>query len=88
MNAITRRENAALDAPTVEFELNGRTVTGRVNEPLIEVARREGIEVPHLCYKPGLEAVGNCRACVVEIKGERTLAPSCCRAPAAGSAQH
>jgi len=28
--------------------------------------------------------VGNCRACVVEIKGERTLAPSCCRAPTAG----
>ena len=84
MNAITRKEQASLDAPTVEFELNGKTVEGRVNEPLIEVARRVGIEIPHLCYKPGLEAVGNCRACVVEIKGERTLAPSCCRAPTAG----
>ena len=84
MNAITRKERASLDAPTVEFELNGKTVEGRVDEPLIEVARRVGIEIPHLCYKPGLEAVGNCRACVVEIKGERTLAPSCCRAPTAG----
>ena len=84
MNAITRKENAALDAPTVEFELNGRTVTGRAHEPIIEIAKREGVEIPHLCYKPGLEAVGNCRACVVEINGERTLAPSCCRAPTAG----
>ena len=84
MNAITRKEQASLDAPTVEFELNGKAVSGRVDEPLIEVARRVGIEIPHLCYKPGLEAVGNCRACVVEIKGERTLAPSCCRAPTAG----
>jgi formate dehydrogenase major subunit len=84
MNAITRKERASLDAPTVEFELNGQAVSGRVDEPLIEVARRAGIEIPHLCYKPGLEAVGNCRACVVEIQGERTLAPSCCRAPTAG----
>ncbi len=84
MNAITRNEKAALDAPTVEFELNGRKVTGRASEPIIEIAKREGIEIPHLCYSPGLEAVGNCRACVVEILGERTLAPSCCRAPTAG----
>ncbi len=84
MNAVTRRERAALDAPTVEFTLNGRAVCGRADEPLLEVARREGVEIPHLCYKPGLEAVGNCRACVVEIAGERVLAPSCCRAPTAG----
>ncbi len=31
-----------------------------------------------------MRADGNCRACVVEIAGERTLAPSCCRAPKAG----
>ena len=84
MNAITRKEKAALEAPTVTFELNGQAVQGRVDEPLLEVARRHGVEVPHLCYKPGLEAVGNCRVCVVEIAGERTLAPSCCRAPSAG----
>ena len=69
---------------TITFNLNGRDVVALPGEPIIEVAKREGIEVPHLCYKPGLEAVGNCRACVVEINGERTLAPSCCRAPTAG----
>ena len=84
MNAITRKEKAALDAPTVQFELNGQAVVGRVDEPLIEIARRQGIEIPQLCYKPGLEAVGNCRVCLVEINGERTLAPSCCRTPTAG----
>ena len=81
MNAITRKEAAALDAPTVRFELNGREVSGRVSETIIEIAKREGVEIPHLCYKPGLEEVGNCRACVVEIGGERVLAPSCCRVP-------
>jgi formate dehydrogenase major subunit len=84
MNAITRREAALLDAPVVKFNLNGREVSGRADELLIEIARREGVEIPHLCYSPGLEPVGNCRACVVEVGGERVLAPSCCRTPAAG----
>jgi formate dehydrogenase major subunit len=84
MNAITRQDLSAIDVPMVEFTINGRPVSARSNETLIEVADREGIEVPRLCYKPGLEAVGNCRACMVEIDGERVLAPSCCRAPKAG----
>ena len=40
--------------------------------------------IPHLCYRDGLSAEGNCRACVVEVAGERTLAPSCCRAVTPG----
>jgi len=84
MNAITRNELAELDAPVVEFELNGKPVSGRATETIIEVAKREGIDIPHLCYKEGLDAVGNCRACMVEINGERVLAPSCCRYPTAG----
>lgn len=69
---------------TIAFELDGRAVEALPGDTLIEVARREGIDLPHLCYKPGLEAVGNCRSCMVEIAGERVLAASCCRQPAAG----
>jgi formate dehydrogenase major subunit len=84
MNAITRHEAAELDAPTVSLTLNEREVTGRASESILQIARREGVEIPHLCFKEGLEAVGNCRSCMVEIAGERVLAPSCCRAPTAG----
>ncbi|MEO5771737.1 MAG: 2Fe-2S iron-sulfur cluster-binding protein, partial [Burkholderiaceae bacterium] len=84
MNAITRKEAAALDVPTVSFELNGHKVIGRANETILQIADREGIEIPRLCYKPGLDEVGNCRACMVEINGERVLAPSCCRRPTEG----
>jgi formate dehydrogenase major subunit len=84
MNAITKSELTNLEAPLLSFSLNGKEVSGRAKESILDVAKREGIEVPHLCYKDGLEAVGNCRACMVEINGERVLAPSCCRAPAAG----
>ena len=84
MNAITRNEIVHLDVPTVEFSLNGHTVTARVTDTLIEVADREGVAIPRLCYKAGLETAGNCRACMVEINGERALAPSCCRNPTPG----
>jgi formate dehydrogenase major subunit len=84
MNAITRSEAARLGERLVAFELNGRAVSGSQGESLLEIAAREGIEIPHLCYKQGLEAVGNCRSCMVEIAGERVLAPSCCRSPTEG----
>jgi len=68
----------------VTFTLNGRAVEGRSDETLLQIAKRNGIEVPHLCYKDGLRPDGNCRACMVEVKGERVLAPSCCRTPKDG----
>ncbi|WP_316157041.1 formate dehydrogenase subunit alpha [Cupriavidus sp. BIC8F] len=86
MNALTRAERALVESaePAVTFTLNGREVSAQPGESLLKVAQREGFDVPHLCYKDGLEPAGNCRACMVEIQGERVLAPSCCRYPAAG----
>jgi formate dehydrogenase major subunit len=69
---------------TVRFTLDGREVEAHAGESILQAARRHGVDIPHLCYKDGLRADGNCRACVVEIAGERTLAPSCCRAPTTG----
>jgi formate dehydrogenase major subunit len=81
MTAITREEVAALP---VEFKLNGRTVVGRADETIIETARKHGVIIPHLCHGGRIRSDGNCRACMVEIKGERVLAPSCCRYPKDG----
>ncbi len=77
---------ATPDTPTqvIRFHLNGQEAEARPGETLLKVAQRAGIEIPHLCYKDGLETAGNCRACVVEVAGERVLAPSCCRAPTEG----
>ena len=81
---MDRASNNQLATLPIEFKLNGRTVVGRPDEPIIETARRHGVEIPHLCYSPELRPDGNCRACVVEIKGERVLAPACCRFPTQG----
>jgi formate dehydrogenase major subunit len=66
---------------TTTFSLNGKNMVAVAGESILEVAKRNGVEIPHLCYKENYRADGNCRACVVEIDGERTLAPSCCRYP-------
>ncbi len=68
----------------VTFTLNGKTVVGRADQTILETAQDHGIDVPRLCYMEGMRADGNCRTCMVEIKGERVLAPSCCRYPKAG----
>ncbi|MCW8902708.1 formate dehydrogenase subunit alpha [Sedimenticola sp.] len=76
--------NLKSDGTTVAFTLDGMTVTAQPNETILQVAQRHDVEIPHLCFTDTLRADGNCRACVVEITGERTLAPSCCRFPSEG----
>ena len=72
------------DNSTIRFSLNGRAVEAGAEETILQAAQRHGVEIPRLCYKEGYRADGNCRVCMVEIEGERTLAPSCCRKPSAG----
>src|SRR5665811_826611 len=71
---------------SVKFTLDGREVEARAGETIWQVAKRLGTDIPHLCYspEPGYRADGNCRACMVEIEGERVLAASCIRKPAPG----
>ena len=70
----------------ITFSLDGTDVTAREGETISEVAKRLGTDIPHLCHsgKPGYRSDGNCRACMVEIDGERVLAASCIRTPTEG----
>jgi len=88
MNAVTRAERALVDAPTVNFMLDGQAVSGRADESILQIAQRHGAQIPHLCFSESLEPSGNCRACMVEVQGERVLAASCCRKPTDGLQVH
>src|SRR5271157_219839 len=70
----------------IRFLLDSVEVSAAPGETIWQVADRQGIEIPHLCWlpKPGYRADGNCRACMVEIEGERVLAASCVRRPTSG----
>src|ERR1700694_5253354 len=70
----------------IQFELDGKQVEAIDGETIWQVAKRQGREIPHLCYsvEPGYRPDGNCRACMVEVEGERVLAGSWIRKSAAG----
>ena len=70
----------------IRFFLDGEEVEARPGETIWQVANRRGTEIPHLCYTPapGYRPDGNCRACMVEVEGERVLAASCIRKPQQG----
>ncbi len=76
----------SINQDTVTFLLDGVDVTARRDESIWEIAKRQGTLIPHLCHKDasGYRADGNCRACMVEIEGERVLAASCIRLPTEG----
>jgi formate dehydrogenase major subunit len=82
MNAPARL--VEVPAQPISFTLDGKAVQAQQGDTIFQAAQRLGVDIPHLCYRQGHRADGNCRACVVEIEGERTLAPSCCRQVSAG----
>ena len=71
---------------SINFTLDGVQVTAEPGESIWEVAKRQGVIIPHLCHKDATSyrSDGNCRACMVEIEGERVLAASCIRTPVEG----
>jgi formate dehydrogenase major subunit len=68
---------------TIAFMLDGHAVEAHPGETIWQVAKRLGSHIPHLCHRDahGYRPDGNCRSCMVEIAGERVLAPSCRRKP-------
>ena len=70
----------------IKFTLDGKSVTAEPGESIWEVAKKQDTLIPHLCHKDseGYRSDGNCRACMVEIEGERVLAASCIRTPTEG----
>jgi predicted molibdopterin-dependent oxidoreductase YjgC len=66
------------------LQLDGETLSFEPGETLLDVARRNGREIPTLCHDPRLEPAGACRTCLVEVEGSRRLLPSCATPAVAG----
>ncbi|MBE9469390.1 MAG: molybdopterin-dependent oxidoreductase [Bacteroidetes bacterium] len=61
----------------INLTLNGKKVKGKKGETILQLARRNGIEIPTLCNDARLEPYSSCFVCVVEVKGMRGMQPSC-----------
>lgn len=62
--------------------IDGQTLSFAPGETVLQVASRNGIDIPTLCYLKGASPTGACRICLVEVEGARNLVASCA-APAA-----
>jgi bidirectional [NiFe] hydrogenase diaphorase subunit len=67
--------SAAVDVKTLSID--GKEVSARSGQTILEVARENNIDIPTLCHLDGLSDVGACRICVVEVKGQNKLLPAC-----------
>ncbi|MDF1729694.1 MAG: 2Fe-2S iron-sulfur cluster-binding protein, partial [Sulfitobacter sp.] len=67
------------------LEINGQSYVFHPGETVLNVAQRNGIDIPTLCHDPRLEPAGACRTCLVEIEGARRLMPSCATPASAGA---
>ena len=61
----------------VTLKINDIPVTVPEGTSVLEAARSAGIKVPSLCYLKGVNEIGACRICVVEVKGAKSLVASC-----------
>ncbi|MDR3333188.1 MAG: [FeFe] hydrogenase, group A [Synergistaceae bacterium] len=63
--------------PTVDMTIDGQSITVPKSYTILQAASSAGLDIPHLCYHPELAREGNCRVCLVEVKGAKSLLASC-----------
>ena len=68
----------------VNLKINNKSVTVPEGTSILHAAKETGITIPNLCYHPDQEVKANCRVCVVEVEGARTLQASCATAVSEG----
>ncbi len=61
----------------INIILNGKNITGRADETVLQLARRYDIDIPSLCNDNRLVPFSSCYVCVVQIEGQQGLQPSC-----------
>jgi predicted molibdopterin-dependent oxidoreductase YjgC len=61
----------------INITINGKQIEAQAGQTVLQAAQQNGIEIPTLCYHKDLSPSGNCRMCVVEVKGLRFLQAAC-----------
>jgi len=57
--------------------INGKKLTGKSGQTILDVALENGIEIPNLCHDSRLKPTGSCRLCLVEVEGQGGPVPAC-----------
>jgi bidirectional [NiFe] hydrogenase diaphorase subunit len=68
----------------ITLQIDGKEITARDDQTIMEVAQEQGIRIPRLCYVPGLSTYGGCRLCLTEVEGTSKLLAACTTSVAEG----
>ena len=72
----------------INLTINDQKVSVPAGTTVLDAAKKLKINIPTLCNHPDLCVAGNCRVCLVEQKGARTLVASCATPVAEGMDIH
>ena len=61
----------------ITLNIDGKVCKGTVGDTILDIARKNDVYIPTLCYLEGISAIGSCRMCVVEVEGSNKLLTSC-----------
>ena len=73
----SKRSWGSLMDQKLSVNINGKECQALPKQTILEVCKREGIDIPTLCHLDGLSEVGACRLCLVEMEGTPKLFPAC-----------
>ena len=64
---------------TLTLKVDGKLISAKPGQTVIQAAQDAGIYIPYLCYHPGIDPYGACRMCVVEteVNGRKMIQASC-----------
>lgn len=66
-----------MELKNINLTIDNHQVTVPAGTTILDAAKKVNIHIPTLCHHEDLCVAGNCRICVVEVEGQRTLSPSC-----------
>ncbi len=73
----TVKEEIKQKTDIIKINLNGKEVSAKLGQTVLEVAQENGVKIPTLCHDPRIKPYGSCRVCLVEVEGARGPVVAC-----------
>ena len=72
----------------ININIDGKDISVKEGSTILEAARQANIDIPTLCYLKGINQIGDCRMCIVEVEGRKGFATSCIQKAEEGMVVH
>ena len=77
-----------MEEKLITLTIDGTKVTVKQGSTILDAARQANIDIPTLCFLKGINEMGDCRMCIVEVEGRKGFATSCIQKAEEGMVVH